>query len=319
MSLFEEYSPLPPDQEPPAPSPADRNPGSDQPTPPPAELPLAGDPISFAASAQPESPAYSRQPPLPEDLRISWSWPHLVLFLFFGFTSLLLIQAGFAIYYAPLRHFVNEKDFERFVLSKPQFAIGSMLLWYAIIFLFLYVTLAVLPGDPFWRTLGWRKIMRRKSGSRRSPWLFLLAGSGLSILVSLSTLRMQPPENVPIEELFRYKNTALLFMAMAVLVAPLVEETVFRGYLYPLLAKSFGVASGVIITGILFGLMHGAQLGWTWGLVLVLIVVGVVFTFVRARTGSVFASFLLHLGYNSTIALITILSTRGFTRIPSLH
>jgi membrane protease YdiL (CAAX protease family) len=130
---------------------------------------------------------------------------------------------------------------------------------------------------------------------------------------------MQPPEDVPIEELFRYKNTAMLFMAMAVLVAPLVEETVFRGYLYPLFAKSFGVANSVIITGILFGLMHGAQLGWTWSLVFVLIAVGVIFTFVRARTGSVFASFLLHLGYNSMIALITILGTQGFTKMPPTH
>jgi membrane protease YdiL (CAAX protease family) len=252
-------------------------------------------------------------------LRISWSWLHLVLFLFFGFFSLILIQGGFAIYYAPLRHFANEKEFERFVLSKPAFAIGSMVLWYAFIFLFLYVTLAVLRGFPFWRTLGWRKLTRPNGGPPRRPWLFFLAGCGLSLAVSLVTIKVQPPDNVPIEELFRYKNTAMLFMAMAVLVAPLVEETVFRGYLYPLFAKTFGVATSVLVTGVLFGLMHGAQLGWTWGLVSVLIVVGVIFTLARARTGSVFASFLLHLGYNSMIALVTILGTQGFTKIPSAH
>lgn len=130
---------------------------------------------------------------------------------------------------------------------------------------------------------------------------------------------MQAPEDVPIQELFKYKNTAMLFMAMAVLVAPLVEETVFRGYLYPLFARSFGAAAGIIITGILFGLMHGAQLGWTWGLVSVLVAVGIIFTFVRARTGTVFASFLLHLGYNSTIAIVTILGTQGFTKFPTTH
>jgi len=139
------------------------------------------------------------------------------------------------------------------------------------------------------------------------------------VLVFAATAKMQPPENVPIEELFKYKNTAMMFMAMAVLVAPLVEETVFRGYLYPLFAKSLGVATSIVITGILFGLMHGAQLGWTWGLVTVLVVVGIVFTFVRARTGSVFASFLLHLGYNSMITVLTVLSTEGFSKIPSAH
>jgi membrane protease YdiL (CAAX protease family) len=280
---------------------------------PPAETPLAGDPISLAATSSAELPA--PKPPVPEDLRISRSWLHLVLFLFFGFASLFIVQGGFLLYYAPTRHFANEKDFERFVLSKPQFAIGSMVLWYALIFLFLYVTLAVLRGFPFWRTLGWRKIKRPDGGRPRSPWLFFFSGCGLSILVFVVTAKMHPPEDVPIEELFRYKNTAMLFMAMAVLVAPLVEETVFRGYLYPLFAKYFGVATSVLITGILFGLMHGAQLGWTWGLVLTLIVVGVIFTFVRARTGSVFASFLLHLGYNSSIALFTVIGTQAFTKM----
>jgi hypothetical protein len=319
MTLFDENSFLPPDQEVPSPSSTESNAAAPPPPSAPLELPLAGDPISLAAALPAASTSFTDKPPLPEDLRISWSWLHFILFAFFGFVSLILIQAGFALYYAPLRHFSNEREFERFVLSKPEFAIGSMVLWYAFLFLFLYVTLSVLRGFPFWRTLGWRRITRRSGGRPRSPWLYFLGGGGLSLLVYLATAKVQPPDNVPIEELFRYKNTAMLFMAMAVLVAPLVEETVFRGYLYPLLAKSFGVATGVIVTGVLFGLMHGAQLGWTWSLVLVLILVGVIFTFVRARTGSVFASFLLHLGYNSMIALVTVLGTRGFTKMPPTH
>ncbi|MGB7280928.1 MAG: type II CAAX endopeptidase family protein [Candidatus Acidiferrum sp.] len=313
MTFFDDNSSLPPDQQPPSPSPQES--GSVGPSVS-AEPQLSGDPITLAASVPSAVPSYSHKPALPEDLQISWSWVHLVLFLFFGTVSLILVQAGFAIYYTPLHHFSNEQDFERFVLSKPAFAVGSMVLWYALIFLFLYVTLSVLRGAPFWRSLGWRNLAHRKVGWPRSPWIYLLAGFTLSFAVSIATAKMQPPENVPIEELFRYRNTALLFMAMAVLIAPLVEETVFRGYLYPLLAKYFGVATGVLVTGVLFGLMHGAQLGWTWGLVSVLIVVGIIFTFVRARTGSVFASFLLHLGYNSMIAVVSILGTKGFTKMP---
>ncbi|HTQ58720.1 MAG TPA: CPBP family intramembrane glutamic endopeptidase [Candidatus Solibacter sp.] len=323
MSFFEDNASFPPDQEPSALSPTEKSPGEGQPpaptSAPPIEIPLAGDPISFAARVPAASASYAFKRALPEDLRIPWSWLHLVLFLFFGFFSLILIQGAFAVYYAPLHHFTNEKEFERFVLSKPAFAIGSMVLWYAFIFLFLYVTLSVLRGLPFWRTLGWRSITRADGGPPRSLWIYFLGGCMLSILVFGATAKMQQPENVPIEELFRYKNTALLFMAMAVLVAPLVEETVFRGYLYPLLAKYFGVATSVIVTGVLFGLMHGAQLGWTWGLVSVLIIVGIIFTFARARTGSVFASFLLHLGYNSMIAAVSILGTQGFTKIPGTH
>jgi membrane protease YdiL (CAAX protease family) len=318
MSSFDENSLHPQSQETPSPSPGEPIPGAAQPPTTASESPLAGDPISLAATVPAAIPSYD--PPIPEDLRISWSWLHFAVFLAFIVVSFFIVQMSFVVYYAaPLRHLSSEKDFERFALSKPGFAVGSMVLLYALVMLFLYVSLSVLPGFPFWRTLGWRKITRPHGGRPRSPWLFFFAGCGLSAAVFVVTAKMQPPEDLPIEELFHYKNTAILFMAMAVLVAPLVEETVFRGYLYPLFAKSFGVASSVIITGVLFGLMHGAQLGWTWGLVSVLIAVGVVFTFVRARTGSVFASFLLHLGYNSVIALVTILGTQGFTKMTPPH
>ena len=318
MSLFDENSLHPQNQETPSQSPAEPIPGAAQPAATASETPLAGDPISLAATVPPAVPSYNH--PIPEDLRISWSWLHFTLFFAFIVVSFFIVQFSFMVYYAgPIRHLSNEKDFERFALSKPGFAVGSMVLLYALVMLFLYVSLSVLPGLPFWRTLGWRKITRPHSARPRSPWLFFFAGCGLSAAVFVVTAKMQPPEDLPIEELFHYKNTAILFMAMAVLVAPLVEETVFRGYLYPLFAKSFGVASSVIITGVLFGLMHGAQLGWTWGLVSVLIAVGIVFTFVRARTGSVFASFLLHLGYNSVIALVTILGTQGFTNMTPPH
>jgi len=128
---------------------------------------------------------------------------------------------------------------------------------------------------------------------------------------------MKTPDHNPMEELFKNRQTALLFVAMAVLVAPLVEETLFRGYLYPMFARSFGVGPSILLTGLLFGLMHGAQLGWTWSLVAMLTLVGIIFTLVRARTGTVFASFLMHLGYNALISIAAMVSTHGFTKMPS--
>ena len=113
------------------------------------------------------------------------------------------------------------------------------------------------------------------------------------------------------------RSGIILLLSFAVLVAPVVEETVFRGYLYPLFARQFGISASIIITGLLFGVMHGAQLGWTWGLVLLLSLVGVIFTVVRARTKTVLASYLLHLGYNSMIAVAVFVETKGFTNLPA--
>jgi membrane protease YdiL (CAAX protease family) len=287
------------------------------------------DPISAVVpgSAAPPPPV----PFLPEDLRIGWSWLHLLFFGLFAFVSLVSIQLGIVVYFSAGQH-LTQKQMEQIFQSKPEVAVGSNVLWFFLIFLFLYITLAALRNRPFWPTLGWKKL-RADAPAPSSPWLYFGSGIGLALCVALASSRMKTPEHLPIQDLFRSRTGALLLMAMAVLIAPLVEETVFRGYLYPLFASTFarlaarfgvsaagavraGTAVGIALTGTLFGMMHGAQLGWTWGFVGLLVTVGVIFTFARARAGTVLASFLLHLGYNSMIAFSAIVSTHGFTRMP---
>jgi len=295
----------------------------------PISPPLAGDPISYAA----RTPALKSKSYLPEDLRISWSWPHLFVFLFFGFASLLVVQLGAVLLLSTNKH-LTQKQLQQLVESKPQFLVGTNVLWYALLFLFLYMTLSVLRGSPFWRSLGWKKLNASPAAGKGNPWMYFFSGCGLAIFVAIAGSRVKDTDHLPIQELFKSRTGAILLMTMAVFVAPLVEETVFRGYLYPLFAGKFsglaeivgidplkairlGTAGGIFLTGILFGLMHGAQLGWTWGLVSLLTLVGVIFTFARARTGTVVASFLLHLGYNSMIAVTSIIATKGFTHMPT--
>jgi membrane protease YdiL (CAAX protease family) len=270
---------------------------------------LAGDPMAAAI------PAFQAKRILPEDLRVSWSWPHLIIFIFFGFASLMVVQLGFVFYVSANRH-LSAVQVQRVFENSPQLLVESNVLWYALLFLFLYVTLAVLRDVPFWRSLGWRKLNANPAAGTASGWMYFFSGCGLAIFVALASYNMKNTDHLPIQEIFKNRSGAFLLMTMAVFVAPLVEETVFRGYLYPLFAKSLGVLPGILITGVLFGLMHGSQLGWTFRLVALLTLVGVIFTFARARTGTVLASFLLHLGYNSMIALTSIVATRGFQHMP---
>ncbi len=306
MTLFDDSPSNSPEQD-------SQLPVAAEPSAEPSVAPLGGDPISYAASV----PAGSYMPRrvLPEDLRISWSWPHFTIFIFFALSSFFLVQTALILYFAPHRS-LPPKELERYLLNKPQFLFGTNILWYALIFLFLYVTLAVLRGLPFWRSLGWRKLTASISAGKATPWAYFLSGCGLAIFVVAASSQVHTSDKMPIQEVLKNRSSAMLLMAMAVFVAPLVEETVFRGYLYPLFAKSFGIVPGILLTGVLFGLMHGSQLGWTWGIVGLLILVGVIFTFARAHTGTVLASFLLHLGYNSMIAVATIVGTHGFTQIP---
>jgi membrane protease YdiL (CAAX protease family) len=265
----------------------------------------------------PSSPPPPYQPQVPEDLRIPWGWPHFAAFLGFGIVSFIATQLGATLYLLSQSHdsHPTQKDLEHLAGSKPIIPITANVLLYVLIILFLYVSIAILKNLPFWHTFGWRKLIP-VPGTPSNPWVYFAAGIGLSLCVAIVSSRMKTPENLPIEELFKSRVGAFLLMGMAVLIAPLVEETVFRGYLYPLFAKNLGVAPGIVITGVLFGLMHAPQLGFTWGLVAMLIAVGIIFTLARARAGTVLASYLLHLGYNSMIAVTAILATHGFTRMP---
>lgn len=318
----------------PAPPPNPEFPSGDPFTPgaAPHPAPTPGDPFSFVSSGVSAGVPYFRASGLPEDLRISWSWAHLIAFIFFGFASLIVIQVGLAFYVGAERH-LTAQQLQRALESNPQFIVGSNVLWFATVFLFLYVTLSVLGGSPFWRSLGWRKLGAKPFAAKTNPWIYFFSGCGLAIFVGLATSRVKTNDHMPIQDLFKTRSGAFLLMAMAVLVAPLVEETVFRGYLYPLFASKlsrlaerfgldatralrFGMSTAIVLTGFLFGLMHGAQLAWTWGVVSLLIFVGIIFTFARARTGTVLASFLLHLGYNSMLAVSSIVATKGFTHMP---
>ena len=295
----------------------------------PANAPLGGDPLNYNR-ATPAS--YGSQPNLPEDLRISWSWPHLLLFAHFLVVSQFVVGILFVGYFSLDRH-LSQKQLRQLLESDPKVLVGINVLLFALVFLFLYVTLAVLRDSPFWRSLGWKKLTPDPTTGKSNPWVYFFSGSGLAIFVAIASSRVKSAGHTPIEEFLKNRAGALSLMAMAVLVAPLVEETVFRGYLYPVfvrilsgIARFFGmeyaaalrasVATSVFLTGTLFGLMHGYQLGWTWGLVSLLILVGIIFTLARAWTGTVLASFLLHLGYNSMIALSSIIATKGFTHLP---
>jgi membrane protease YdiL (CAAX protease family) len=58
------------------------------------------------------------------------------------------------------------------------------------------------------------------------------------------------------------------------------------------------------------------QLWGAWGQIALLVMVGIVLTWVRARTGSVLASFLLHVAYNSTLFLGLFIGTHGLNDVP---
>src|ERR1700730_15331958 len=141
---------------------------------------LAGDPMAAAI------PVFQAKRILPEDLRVSWSWPHLIVFIFFGFASLMIVQLGFVFYVSANRH-LSAVQVQRVFENSPQLLVETNVLWYALLFLFLYVTLAVLRDVPFWRSLGWRKLNANPARGTGSGWMYFFSGCGLAIFVALAS------------------------------------------------------------------------------------------------------------------------------------
>ncbi|HJY86305.1 MAG TPA: type II CAAX endopeptidase family protein [Candidatus Acidoferrales bacterium] len=257
-----------------------------------------------------------RKPEVPQDLRILWGWADLFFLLLFilvgGLAMGLAVQVAAMVWLRLSPGQISQSENIRATIL-----IISQALLSGAIMLFLYTVVRLRSNGPFWRTLGWRPLPSRSASPRKVTFSFLAGGALFALSIQAASALIGKKAKLPIEELFRDRQSILLLMALGVLVAPVVEESIFRGYIYPVVARRFGVTASVLATGTLFGLFHAAQLWGGWGQIALLIVVGVVLTYVRARTGTVLASYLFHLGYNGILFLLFYVGTQGLRNLPS--
>jgi len=87
----------------------------------------------------------------------------------------------------------------------------------------------------------------------------------------------------------------------------------------PQRVPSLAIVGAVGITAFGFALIHGAQLTYSWGPVLVIFLVGVTFTAVRAIKKSVAATLLMHMAYNGTITIALFFATDHFRHLERMN
>jgi membrane protease YdiL (CAAX protease family) len=185
------------------------------------------------------------------------------------------------------------------VAQKPWIALTTQFFWYIGILIYMVLFVEGKFHRRFWEAMQW---------NWPRNWV-LLVPIGM-VMVSLQVLErfFKIPKHIPMEEFLATPLAAVMTAILAVTLGPLMEELFFRGFLYPVLARRFGVVAGVFATAVGFGLIHGAQLAFAPGLVLIIFFVGVVLTVVRAKTNSVGSSFVVHVAYNSTIVALGLIA-----------
>lgn len=256
-----------------------------------------GEPPSPELAAASPAPQLSPVPAAADELATPWDILDLVILFVFSLGTLYLLtnmMAGVAI----LRYGITPKQIDQFVRTSAGFVVCRQILWFGLILLFLYAVIHRRTTQPFWRTLGWRNLRTGQMGAAILVPALLLGGVFLAVGADVASLFYKTPKELPIEALFATRRGIEYLMLFGILVAPLAEETVFRGYVYPVLARKFGVFTGIAFTGILFGMVHVPQLWGGWGQIATLVAVGMALTATRAAMHSVFASYLVHLGYN---------------------
>ncbi|MDP3819663.1 MAG: type II CAAX endopeptidase family protein [Methylotenera sp.] len=91
-------------------------------------------------------------------------------------------------------------------------------------------------------------------------------------------------------------SSIVLFFIANVLLAPLVEETLYRGIAIPLLTTHLGALWAAVLTCVFFGLLHWA--GGLWYMLLAGVVAGGAFAGLFYWRGGVLAPFAAHFALN---------------------
>ena len=113
-----------------------------------------------------------------------------------------------------------------------------------------------------------------------------------------------------LQPLFTGASSAVVMVVFAVIVTPLVEELLFRGVLFPVVARSLNTFWAVILVSVLFGLAHMATYGPDAYSIVQSLVAGLYLTWLRARTRSLTPSIAAHAALNlyATVEAIVVMN-----------
>lgn len=230
--------------------------------------------------SQPEPPRPIREP--------FWGYADLALVIGYLFLGLLVIVVGVAAVGFFYPHLTTDPT---------PLLLPTQLALYAFVYLSLRVVLGMRYRKPVFASLGWRRV-------HFNPLVAGIGGVVLAFVVNfIASLLHTPKVSSPIDKLTDTPLLLAIFGVIAVTVAPLFEELFFRGFLQPMLSRTFGIASGILLTAILFATPHGPEYSWAWQYIAAIFLVGVVLGVVRARTNSIIPTTIIHGCYNGAFVI----------------
>lgn len=164
----------------------------------------------------------------------------------------------------------------------------------------LVLALVSARGTSFWG----RVVMGNKVKLSALKWLplYVLACVIFRIINFSNPLLPNIPMNSVFPEARLIGNSVIIFSV--IIIAPFVEEVLFRGYLYPAFNKYVGVYPAILLTSCLFTFAHYPHIKEDISFVCTIFTLSVIITYARAKTSSTWLAIAMHHIYNLVYVLV---------------
>lgn len=262
-------------------------------------------PAGGPAPAMP-APSYARPGAEP------WTFLDLLFFAIFFFAALFV--TGFLGFtgYALLRPVVGWSKPAQSLAHNTLFLLGVQVVFYALVFVYIYLLVVVRYRMRFWEGIKWGRLTAR--GVER----YVVLGVALTIAVQLLPAFLPDKTHFPLEKLFSNPTSSYAMAAFAVVVAPFMEELVFRGVLFSVFETRIGIVFAIVATAVLFAAMHVPEYHGAWDHVFLIFIVGLVLSLARGLTHSLAPSVVLHITYNACLMIGLFVATSHFRMMQGL-
>jgi len=121
-------------------------------------------------------------------------------------------------------------------------------------------------------------------------------------VIVLQIFHLKPPVQPIVDILIKEKKVPMLVYSslFAAIAGPIMEEIVFRGFMYKAFKERWGIFWGIMITSALFSLLHGHLVGFV-----PILILGILLAYLYEKTGSLVPSMTVHITHNlASLALV---------------
>jgi membrane protease YdiL (CAAX protease family) len=163
-----------------------------------------------------------------------------------------------------------------------------------------WVVVTKLGTFSFRETLGWR--------SGGMVWWHYVALLLTFFAIAAVVGSYFPEQENELTRVLRSSRSAVFLVAfMATFTAPLVEEVVYRGILYSAFRRTIGTGGSVATVTFLFALVHVPQYYPSYSTIFLLLLLSLVLTLVRVKSGNLLPCIILHTIFNAIQSVVLIL------------